>query len=284
MGFTLKTLGFILNIWAKLNPKQAGALGLDLFCIPLAKKLKSHQKKYLMDNAYRSIMYRGKRIQTYRWGKGKHTILLLHGWGSHSYRWKKYIELLIENDYSVYAFDAPAHGNSEGRMLSLPIYKDIIQMMVAELGTVDAFIGHSFGGYALIYWLNQHSQQEDTKAVIMASPGEVSDFISLYKAKLALSSHASKCIDQAFYQRLNKWPEDFSTTLLAASFKYPCFIIHDEKDTDTHFQYSVKLHSIWKNSELLLTKGLGHSLKSPLVTTSILQFLKKSNAYHFKAI
>jgi pimeloyl-ACP methyl ester carboxylesterase len=273
LNLALKTTGRCLNIYARISPKKAGAAGLNLFCLPFSKRLKTHQRDFLQSARYKTIDFNGKRIQIYRWGQGSRTALFVHGWASHSYRWKNYIESLMENDYTVYAFDAPSHGMSQGRMLTLPIYSDIIHTLVQEIGPLQGIVGHSFGGYAIINWLKNHPQPMDLKTVIMAAPGEVEDFMTMYKEKLGLSKHISQMIDQEFEFRIQKKPADFSALLLAKNFDYPCLIIHDEGDRDTDYRYSEKLNRVWKGSRLQLTQGLGHSLKSAEVTQSVIDFL-----------
>jgi pimeloyl-ACP methyl ester carboxylesterase len=76
-----------------------------------------------------------------------------------------------------------------------------------------------------------------------------------------------------FKHRAGKTPQDFSSPLLAKDFNHPAFIVHDRDDKDTQYQYSEKLHRAWKGSQLLLTDGLGHSLKSNEVRQKVLNFL-----------
>ena len=269
----LKTVGQCLNLYARLSPKKAGVLGLNLFCLPFSKKLKPYQREFLLDAAYKKLNFNGKQIQIYKWGNGSRKVLLVHGWASHSFRWENYIEELIYKDFSIYAFDAPGHGKSQGKMLTLPMYSEIIHKIVQDIGEIQSIIGHSLGGYAIINWLHHHPQNNDLKTVIMAAPGEVSDFMTMYKQQLGLSVHTSKSIDLEFVQRINKKPSDFSASLLAKDFHYPCLIIHDEEDHDTSVEYSKKLHQVWKDSELHLTQGLGHRLKSNEVIYKVIGFL-----------
>lgn len=272
-NIALKTVGHYLNLHAHIRPKQAAAIGLNLFCRPFAKKLKPNQKQYLKEAKYSELNYDQIKIQTYRWGNGPKTILFVHGWASHSYRWRSYIEALVKQNYTVYAFDAPGHGLSHGNYLTLPNYSALIEQFTAQIGQIDAIAGHSFGGYAILYWLYSYKPSSDIKTVIMAAPGEVSDFMNYYQAQLGLSSKIQHHLDLEFKQRVGKTPQDFSSPLLAKDFNHPAFIVHDRDDKDTQYQYSEKLHRAWKGSQLLLTDGLGHSLKSNEVRQKVLNFL-----------
>ncbi|MBL7789549.1 MAG: alpha/beta hydrolase [Chitinophagales bacterium] len=270
----LRTTGLGLNILTRINAQKAGKWGLDLFCLPMAKKLKAHQKSYLLNACHKTLDVHGQKVQTYRWGNGAKKILFVHGWASHSYRWKLFVELLKEGDYSIYALDAPGHGLSGGRMLTLPLYSEIIETFTREIGPWDAIVGHSFGGYAIINWLHQHPQSPYLKAAILAAPGEVEDFMQYHYQLMKLSKASIRSLENEFQRRVHKKPSDFSAALLAKDFTYPCLIVHDEEDKDASAAYSKRLHKVWSNSQLILTKGLGHSLKSIELTKTILQFLR----------
>lgn len=272
-NIALKTVGKYLNLHAHIRPKQAAAMGLNLFCRPFAKKLKPHQKQYLKEAKYSELEYGQTKIQTYRWGNGTKNILFVHGWASHSYRWRTYIDALVKQNYTVYAFDAPGHGLSRGHYLTLPNYSSIIEQFTEQIGQIDAIVGHSFGGYAILYWLYSYKPSTEIKAVIMAAPGEVSDFMNYYQTQLGLSPKIQHHLDLEFKHRVGKTPQDFSSPLLAKDFSQPALIMHDRNDKDTQYLYSEKLHRAWQGSQLVLTEGLGHNLKSTEVLKTVIAFL-----------
>lgn len=273
-NFALKIIGSCINLYALFDSQRAGFLSISLFCMPLSKKMKPYEIAFLNQAKFKTIQYGDKLIQAYRWGEGPKAILLVHGWASHSFRWKHYIDILVQNEYTVYAFDAPAHGMSQGRMITLPLYSSIIDHFTQQINGLNAIVGHSFGGYAIINWLSSKSKDKEIKTVILAAPGEVTDFMNMYQKKLGLSNRAIRATEQEFRRMTNKNPADFSAPILAQNLNYPCLIIHDRDDKDTSYQYSEKLNKSWKESQFILTKGLGHKLKSKEVLDSVIQFLK----------
>jgi pimeloyl-ACP methyl ester carboxylesterase len=268
------TIGFYLNIASYLAPSYTARFGFDLFCNPFAKKLKPYQKDYLESAKLSQLDYQGIKIQTYKWGTGSKNILLVHGWASQTYRWKSYIERLIQDDFTIYALDAPGHGLSEGKYLTLIIYCELLGKFKSEIGHLDAMIGHSIGGYAVLYYLHLHPESNTTFTVIMGAPGEVADFFDFYQKSLGLNKNAMQLISDEFIHRIGKNPKDFSALLLAQNVTNPCLIIHDREDKDTDYIYSVKLHDVWKNSILKITTGLGHGLKSKELELEVLDFIK----------
>ena len=51
-------------------------------------------------------------------------ILLVHGWGGHAARLRRYVRPLNAAGFRVVAFDAPGHGGSGGGPVSLPEIAD----------------------------------------------------------------------------------------------------------------------------------------------------------------
>lgn len=121
-----KSIGFYFNLASYIHPKWVAKKGFVLFCSPMSPKLKKHQSDFLATGKDSLLDFETKKIQTYKWGTGSKKILLIHGWTSHSFRWKAYIEQLVAHDFTVYAFDAPAHGLSEGKILHVVLYSKVM--------------------------------------------------------------------------------------------------------------------------------------------------------------
>src|ERR1044071_1814734 len=92
-----KTIGAGLNALAYIAPAQASQIGFELFCRPLRLTITGKQQSYFNTAVQETFQFKGIDIQTYRWGSGDKKILLLHGWQSHTYRWKVYIEALSKD-------------------------------------------------------------------------------------------------------------------------------------------------------------------------------------------
>ena len=90
----------------------------------------------------------GRSIAYVDEGKGKHTIIFVHGLGSYLPAWKKNIEVL-KNDYRCIAIDLPGYGKSSKEIHSgqMDFYADVIAEFTSKLG-IERFViaGHSMGG------------------------------------------------------------------------------------------------------------------------------------------
>lgn len=270
-----KALGLYLNTLSHLTPKKAGTIGFNLFCRPFRSKLHKHHHDFLSSGKRFTLPHRHDTIQAYTWGHGPKKVLFLHGWQSHTFRWKNYIEALDKNEFTVYAFDAPGHGLSSGKFLHVPLYSEVVRSFIEHIGKVDSIVSHSIGGFTAIYTLHQHPHLTPEKLIVMAPPGEASDFFNFYTTTLSLSTKSVQLITHQFTEAVGKHPSYFSAKEFAKSLKASGLLIHDEEDDETSVQNSKDIHHSWKNSSLLITKGTGHNLRSKDVVRHVTGFLSQ---------
>jgi pimeloyl-ACP methyl ester carboxylesterase len=271
----IRLIGLYLNTLAIVAPRKAGRLGFELFLYPYRIPISQKQRSFLDAAALTRIDFRGVKLQAYRWGSGPKNILLLHGWQSHSYRWKAYVEAINKEEYSIYAFDAPGHGLSTGKFLSVPLYSDAIETLINQLGTIDCVISHSFGGFSILHALYTKPTLNVKRIVAMASPVGAQEFFDFYKKTLGLSETCVAVTIKHFTQVFQQPPGYFSAPFFASAMDVPGLIIHDEDDRETPVLNSKHIHQSWKNSRLFLTKGLGHNLKSHEVVREAIQFFNQ---------
>jgi pimeloyl-ACP methyl ester carboxylesterase len=268
----LKTIGTGLNLMAHVSPRKTGQVGFELFCRPFRTPITEKQNEFFNSATKSSFELAGNRIQTYRWGTGEKKVLLLHGWQSHTYRWKIYIEALSKN-YTVHGLDAPGHGLSTGHLLNVPLYSQVIEEYVKQIGELDAIITHSLGGFAAFYTFYRNPLLGAKKMVALASPGEAQEFFDFYTQSLKLSAKSIKLISNRFEELFQQLPSYFSAPIFASTLTIPGLIIHDADDKETPFYHAERIHQSWKNSKLIKTQGLGHNLKSTDIVKEVIQFV-----------
>lgn len=269
-----RTAGFGLNALSLINGNLCGRYGFWLFCKPVRLKLSDFQRKYLLEAEDFSVQQNEETIKGYRWGKGEKKILLMHGWQSHTFRWKRTIDMLVKEGYSVYAFDAPGHGMSGGKFLNLILYKDAMRLLFEKADGFDGVIGHSLGGLTTLYALKHDEKIKVEKVILMGVPGEVHEFITFYGNFAGLTKRTLKQVRNYFLEYTGHLPEYFSAQNFAEDLSAKGLIIHDVEDADAPYHHAVSINKAWKNSTLLTTKGEGHALKSDKVLEDIHQFLK----------
>lgn len=267
-------LGSFLNTLALVAPKTSATLGFKLFCYPVRAKVKNHHSKFLAPAKAYTFNQEGNSVQVYKWGTGSKKVLFLHGWQSHTYRWKNYIESISKEDFTIYAIDAPAHGLSSGSFLTVPLYSRTIKHLISKTGNIDTVVGHSIGGFSILHLLH-HEEQPVDKLVIMGAPGEATDFLSFYKSTLKLSERTTQLVKDKFESFINNPIEYYSLPRFASTITIPGVIIHDKHDDEALFHYAEKMNRVWKKSKLIATENLGHNLKSAEVVEHVHDFIKE---------
>jgi hypothetical protein len=272
-NIVIKSVGLYLNLMALVNPRNAAAKGLEIFCKPIRPTLNPKQKDFLESGKHTTLEHEGTRIQTYKWGRGATKVLFLHGWQSHTYRWKRYIDSFDKNEYTIHALDAPGHGLSGGKQLSVPLYSEVISKYVDQLGDVHALVCHSIGGFSALYTFYKSPELVSPMLILLAPPGEAGEFFKFYKKALGLSTRTEQLITSRFQEVFGHAPDYFSAPYFASSVKANGLIIHDEEDNETSVNHAKRINANWKTSELQITKGLGHNLKSDDVVNSVIEFV-----------
>jgi len=269
-------MGWSLNALSYVAPGFTGRYGFLLFCFPFRVPLSTRQREFLNTGVSSSFDHNGIKIQAYQWGTGPVKILLLHGWQSHTYRWKKYIESIDLKQYTVHAFDAPGHGLSGGRLLHVPLYAEVISRFMNMIGPVESIISHSLGSLSAFYCFHIGYPVQTNTLIALAPPGEVKEFFQFFRRSLSLSTRAINLIGRDFEERFGKSPSSFSAPIFAAAVTVPGLIVHDEDDEEAPVSHARRIHSAWRNSRCLITKGLGHNLRSEEVVKDVVRFVKET--------
>ncbi len=207
-----------------------------------------------------NIDVNGHRVCGHQWNSGgSKKALVLHGFESSSKNFDRYISLLIKKNYEVIAVDAPAHGRSSGKRITLPLYLATIEKVNTGYGPFDAYIGHSFGALTLAHFLETTKHDHLTKAVLIAPATETTSTINTFFSVLHLDQEVRKEFDKLIYQLSGKWPSHYSVLRAMRNISAQVLWYHDEEDQLTPFSDAVKVKEEgYPNLVFRATKGLGH--------------------------
>src|SRR5690625_1530353 len=200
----------------------------------------------------------------------------MHGWESNAARWTHVIAQLQAEHYTVISLDAPAHGNSEGERSDVPLYGKAIEQL-AETHNFQFAIAHSLGGLTLLYQLYKKPIDSLERIILLAPAVEMINLIYGFKNKLKLRPGLIDVMEELFEKEYGFNFSEFSMLKLMEDCSVPALFIHDKENRIVKYKESVSLVEQWSNAELLLTKGLNHSLRGEKVNTMILNFLKESD-------
>jgi pimeloyl-ACP methyl ester carboxylesterase len=268
-------IGQLINALSYVHPRKSAKIALDLFCRPWAGKILDHQRNFLDKSYQKRIPFQDIEIQTYFWqGKGP-TVLLIHGWESNTWRWRKVINRLIVENYTIIAFDGPAHGASGGRRFNAYVYAQMIAH-ICELYQPAHIVSHSIGAFASIYYVSKMDCIALESMVIMGSPNKLTDLTEVFTRILGFNNRVMKVYDSEFTRYFEKPQHYYNAEDFVKEVTVPALIVHDENDELNKFEGGLAIAHNWKGSTLFTTKGLGHSLQNEIVYDAIVAFLKKS--------
>ena len=270
-----RMMGLYLDALAVVSPSVAARKGFLLFCRPLHVSPKEKHLAFLSTGEKFQLRIKGSDVHGFRWGNGPKKVLFLHGWQSHSYQWKAYIEALLKDEFTVYSLDAPGHGLSPGNFLSVPLYSEVIETFIRQQGKMHAVVGHSLGGFSLLYTFYRIPDLPVERTVLLAPPGEARDFISVFQKTLGLSTRTLQLVIKHFAKTYNVTPDFFSARKFAHGLQAKGLIIHDEDDLEAPYAYAPTLHQHWQRSRLMTTKGFGHNLRSAVVVKAVVNFIQE---------
>ncbi|MES2747677.1 MAG: alpha/beta hydrolase [Bacteroidota bacterium] len=266
---TAKLLEFI-------SPKLATIFAAKLFTTPIKHKIP--KREYQMDNESVQktvhIPSINKEIVVYFYGKSDKKILLVHGWSGRGTQLVKIADEVLKLGYTIISFDAPAHGKSKGNATLMPEFIESIIELEKQFGPFEYAIGHSLGGMSILNAIKDGLKIK--KAVIIGTADIIQDIIDDFITKLQLKPSLGLQLKDYFERKFNTEMDSYSASRVAKSIAIPILIIHDELDEDVPVKAAQHIHENLKNSELIITKGLGHRkiLGNEAIIENILTFIK----------
>ncbi|WDO12277.1 alpha/beta hydrolase [Flavobacterium sp. WW92] len=276
---TLKIPKSIL-ITAKLlevtSSKLAMKFAAKLFTSPVKYKLPKREiemdKNSLQQNV--TISSIEKEIVVYSYGKSDKKILLVHGWSGRGTQLVKIADEMLKLGYTTISFDAPAHGKSPGKTSNMTEFIASILELEKNFGPFEFAIGHSLGGMSILNSIKRGLKVK--KAVIIGSGDIVEDIMDDFVEKLGMNIAISKKMKASFEKKIGETMDSFCAYVAAREVSIPVLVLHDKDDEDVPVKAAYHINENLKESELVITEGLGHRkiLGDAKVIKKITDFLK----------
>jgi pimeloyl-ACP methyl ester carboxylesterase len=257
--FTIFYLRLKFTILSFFSVSWAAKKAFVFFCTPKIRNSKAPTA--IFNEAEKlELIFQNLRIVGYRWNLGKSKrMLVLHGFESSMVNFDFYISEGIKAGYEVLAFDAQAHGMSEGKTINIVEYTALIKEVENKYGGFNFMLGHSFGGLAITLYLESLKDQENIKAVLLAPATETTSAIDGYFSFLKLNKRLRKAFDQLIFDLSGQFPSYYSARRAIQNIKASVLWIHDEEDKITPMADVKKVISDnHLNIEFMITQGLGH--------------------------
>lgn len=265
---------------SKLAPATAGRMAFDLFCTPYPKYKKRKAPAIFNHARNLTVVMKDKsKIKGFEWQSNSpngQTVLIAHGYASFAYKFEHYITPLLKMGYRVLAFDAPGHGQSEGKHINVVVYQEAIEQIMQQCGPVNHFIGHSLGALTLSMIAEQIDRPNERKFVLIAPATKTTTtFDNFFKMMHFNQVTKVAFINQVLSLTAHK-VEYFASDRALANYKGPLLWVHDQEDLVCPYK---DLEEFQKNApnnvEFLITNGLGHNkvYKTAEVMDQIMAFL-----------
>lgn len=268
---------------SKLAPGTAGRMAFELFCTPYPKYKKRKAPAIFHHATKRTVVLTDQtKIHGFEWLPNKpnnQTVLIAHGYASYAYKFEHYITPLLKMGYRVLAFDAPAHGQSEGKHIHVVVYQEAIQKIMEQAGPVHHFIGHSLGALTLSMIAENIDQAEARKFVLIAPATKTTTTFANFFKMMHLNEVTKAAFLQDVSNRTSHTVDHFAADRALANYNGPILWVHDEKDMVCPFEDIIHFkEKAPSNIKFLITNGLGHNkvYKTAEVMDQIMTFLTPS--------
>jgi len=234
------------------------------------------QIKQIIINGLAINYYYNQSIQ-----KNHKILVFLHGWGADSRSWQPIINLLIDQNHSVYLIDFPGFGQSQlpNGHFTLDNYAEVVDQFITKVGLNNIIlVGHSFGGRVAIKLASKHVSY--IKKLILVDSAGIEKKSRLIKLKIVIAKVLKPIFQPKIMQGLRKKiyslirageylaiPElskIFGTvtgedlTPILDKINLPTLIIWGEQDQTTPIKDAQLIQKQIKNSQLEIIKDAGH--------------------------
>lgn len=272
----IRRVGKMLNALSAASPALAGRVAFRVFCTPRRLPLRDKDSEFLSTAQHFDLHAEKLKIRGYTWQAADTNapeVLCLHGWESSSARWQKYVNGLRAAGFTVHAFDAPASGNSGGKMLNVMLYSRVVKKFVEEKGVPHSIVAHSLGGAAAVMSTTILGTARPARMVLLGVFAESSRIISDFGNVLGVNDTVLNGVFREIERRSGMHVSEYSVAKKAAALTdVQGFVLHDRDDEVAPVSEGRLIAELWK-ARYRETVGLGHRMQDKAVVQEVIEFL-----------
>lgn len=268
----LKLMQYFFSNLGKMAPKWMGGIAYKLWFSPTRYQAPARELDHIKSAQVSTVMSNGVPVRVWCWGDGP-VILFLHGWEGRGTQVSAFIDPLIQKGFKVIGFDAPAHGDTPGKMTNAIEFAKATQDIIAKYGPLHGVITHSFG--AMVFCFAYQAEMPLEKAVFICPPATIQTPIDHFKSVLQLPD----AVEHVFIDKLK---QDFGNDIFdklsvlnnVKKLRCDLLVIHDEDDNVVPLEDSRQIASLFDSAQIYQTKSLGHRrvLRDEAVVRRIQEF------------
>lgn len=255
--FALRTIKWMFPKVERIAPRLASRWFIKLFFSPPKFPFPKQEKAVINEAQRFNIKINNHTVQCYRWGSGP-VVLLVHGWAGRAGQFRTFIPFLTNAGYQVIAFDAPAHGLTEGSKTTVIDFKDSILELSNIVGPFHAIVAHSLGGGASLFAMSEGLKVKTLVTIATPTIGE--EIVHEFNARLNGSGKSIPALHAHIESTLQRPFHEFMSThfIPKIEHRFAWLIIHDENDREASTTNARRLKEAYPDAALWETNGLGH--------------------------
>lgn len=210
-------------------------------------------------------------IAVHRRGSGP-AALLVHGWRSQAADLPALADLLVEAGFSVWMPDLPAHGQSGGAHLGIPLGAQALQAVQTLAGPFALALAHSYGGACLVQALTQGLDAR--RVVLLAPPTHYGHFARHAARQAGLPQDLLPVWLQHLGAIIGTDPDGIAMQRQVPQLRMPALLVHGRDDTVAPFAPVEAVAAAWPGATWMPVDGLGHFriLVEPQVLAAVRRF------------
>ena len=216
-------------------------------------------------------------IQLFQWGTGKKKLLLVHGWEGNAGNFSQLVPLLLDNDYTVYAFDGPSHGASSKGTTNMFQFVELVRVLVEKF-SITYLISHSFGSVASLIALGKNPNLSIKRYVGITVPNKFRDRIEETNQLLGLPPLIAEKLIQKIEANHSIKVDDINVADFAVKATIQkALLLHDVNDRVLPIEKTQEVAKDWPIAQLETITNTGHFkiLGVEKVTRRIIDFLEE---------
>ena len=267
----------------------------------------------MVNQHFENIISNKKNIFLRSWPSNNdpiYNIIIIHGLGEHSGRYKEFASFFIKKNIGVFSFDLIGHGKSDGLKGHISNIKDftdsieevLIQVRKRFINTPIIIFGHSLGGCLALNYLIERKSKEISLAIISSAWIEteiqipkylliIQKVIHILFPKVRLSNRLDTKNLSKDIKIIDKYKNDplvhdrISLNLLSEinktiekiknkdyNIEIPVLIIHGKKDKIISYKGSELINKKIKDSKLKLYDNVYHEPHNDNEKKEILEY------------
>lgn len=257
-----------------IAPNLIGALAFRLFCTP--SKTTSASSAYneritsanalLASGENHSLSVNGEMVETWLISTTvqdpRGYIVLIHGWSSRAAHLAKLITPLTELGYNVVLIDLPAHGNSGGKRVHLPLAVDAMHAIHQHYGNWEGIVAHSFGGVVacsvITGAIEGRSALPCSRLALISAPESVRELFTDFSTFIRLSNSAQQYLFNKVEAVCGRNIDYYSGAGLLERCQTPTLVLHAEDDKEVAYACAERFKASGDFVTLLPINGAGH--------------------------